>query len=194
MNIAYTSNALPKGKIAPKLFLLYVAFASMIMFFSAFCSALIVRKGDYRQAWSDIILPNEFLYSTVIILLSSITIQLAYKYLADKAKFTLYGLATIVLSLVFVALQYKGWLTLQERQIFFNGNPSGSYIYVISLMHGLHYVGGIIALLVLFFKYKKLDSINNVAQSNFNILTQYWHFIGLIWVALYLFFKFIIYK
>lgn len=181
------------SRIHPKLFLLYLSFGSMVMLFSAFCSALIVRKGDIRQSWIDTPLPSAFLYSTIIIIVSSLTIHFAYKSIEDKMKFSFYSILTLVLALVFVYFQWMGWTELQSKNIFLSGNPSGSYIYVISWVHGLHYLGGIIALTILIFKFRKIHiEVGN--KMSFNILMQYWHFIGLVWVFLYLFFKFIIYK
>jgi cytochrome c oxidase subunit 3 len=194
MSQATNLNQTINGRIHPKLFLLYLSFGSMLMLFSAFCSALIVRKGDTRQAWIELPLPNAFLYSTFIIIVSSITMHYAYKFIESKQKFILWSTLTLVLSLVFVGLQWKGWSDLQSMQIFLNGNPAGSFIYVISWVHGLHYLGGIIALTLLILKLRKLVVIGAEQKMGLNILMQYWHFIGLVWVSLYLFFKFIIYK
>ena len=181
------------GRIHPKLFLLYLSFGSMIMLFSAFCSALIVRKGDIRQTWLDSPLPLSFLYSTLIIVISSVTIHLAYKYITVKTKFILFSSLTLILALLFVFFQLMGWNELQSKNILLSGNPSGSYIYVITWLHGLHYIGGIIVLTILILKLRKIQ-IETTQKMSFNILMQYWHFIGVVWVFLYIFFKFIIYK
>lgn len=193
MNQVKNMNQNINGRIHPKLFLLYLSFGSMLMLFSAFCSALIVRKGDIRQAWIELPLPSAFLYSTFIIIISSITIHLAYKYIETKQKFIMWSCLTLILSFVFVGLQLKGWNDLQSMQIFLNGNPSGSFIYVISWIHGLHYLGGILALLLIILNFRR-STIGIEQKMTFNILMQYWHFIGLVWISLYLFFKFIIYK
>ncbi len=193
MNQVKNMNQNVNGRIHPKLFLLYLSFGSMLMLFSAFCSALIVRKGDIRQAWIELPLPSAFLYSTFIIIISSITIHLAYKYIETKQKFIMWSCFTLILSFVFVGLQLKGWKDLQSMHIFLNGNPSGSFIYVISWIHGLHYLGGILAFLLIILNFRR-STIGIEQKMTFNILMQYWHFIGLVWVSLYLFFKFIIYK
>lgn len=193
MNQVTNMNQNVNGRIHPKLFLLYLSFGSMLMLFSAFCSALIVRKGDIRQAWIELPLPSAFLYSTFIIIISSVTIHLAYKYIETKQKFIMWSCFTLILSFVFVGLQLKGWNDLQSMQIFLNGNPSGSFIYVISWIHGLHYLGGILAFLLIILNFRR-STIGIEQKMTFNILMQYWHFIGLVWISLYLFFKFIIYK
>jgi cytochrome c oxidase subunit 3 len=186
-------NQNTNGRIHPKLFLLYLSFGSMIMLFSAFCSALIVRKGDVRQAWLEVPLPDTFLYSTLIIIVSSVTIHFAYKFIESRQKFVIWSFITLVLALVFVGLQFKGWMDLQTKQVFLSGNPAGSFIYVISWLHGLHYLGGIVALILIILNFRK-KKIDESKKMGMNILMQYWHFIGLVWVLLYLFFKFIIYK
>jgi cytochrome c oxidase subunit III len=186
-------NQNTNGRIHPKLFLLYLSFGSMIMLFSAFCSALIVRKGDVRQAWLEVPLPDTFLYSTLIIIVSSVTIHFAYKFIESRQKFVIWSFITLVLALVFVGLQFKGWMDLQTKQVFLSGNPAGSFIYVISWLHGLHYLGGIVALILIILNFRK-KKIDESKKMGMNILMQYWHFIGLVWVLLYLFFKFIIYN
>lgn len=193
MNQATNIHNNINGRIHPKLFLLYLSFGSMVMLFSAFCSALIVRKGDIRQAWIELPLPSAFLYSTLIIIVSSFTIHFAYKFIETKPKFILWSSFTFILALVFVGLQWKGWNDLQSMNIFLNGNPSGSFIYVISWVHALHYIGGLLAFLLIILNFRKI-TIGADQKMTFNILMQYWHFIGLVWVSLYLFFKFIIYK
>lgn len=180
-----------KYKIHPKMFLLYLGIASMIMFFSAFSSALIVKRGDIKN-WQDVFLPSMFIYSTVVILISSFTIQMALKYIHTSSKFQFYSWLTLVLAVLFLFLQWMGWNQLKSMNVFYVGNPSGSYIYFISFIHGFHYILGIAALFLLIRAYAKGNMETN--SLNFKILTHYWHFIGLVWVYLFILFKFIIYK
>lgn len=184
-------------KIHPKMFALYLGMGSMFMLFTALASALIVKKGDFRH-WEPVVLPSLFLISTIIIAISSITIQIANNAL-DSGKsnvFRLNSILTFALSLLFVLFQYLGWKQLMSNNVMLNGNPSGSYIYVISGFHGFHYFIGILVLLlilVLNFSKNPYKSSSN-AKLHFSMLTQYWHFIGLVWVFIFLFFKFVIYK
>jgi cytochrome c oxidase subunit 3 len=181
-----------KYKIHPKMFLLYIAMASMIMFFSSLTSAVIVKRGDIKH-WQEVLLPGIFFISTIVIAISSFTIQMAKISLEDKAKFQFYSLITLVLSFVFVACQWMGWNQLKAQDVNYVGNPSGSYIYFISFAHAFHYIFGILFLFIL----NRTNSAKSGQASyslNFKILTQYWHFIGIIWVYLFILFKFIIYK
>jgi len=184
-------------KIHPKMFALYLSMGSMVMLFTALASALIVKKGDFKH-WEPVVLPSLFLVSTILIVVSSVFIQLANNALNKDnfSTFKINAIITSLLSIVFVVFQYLGWEQLMDSNIMLNGNPSGSYIYVISGFHGFHYVIGIfILLLILALTYSKSTYKNTSnAKLHFSMLTQYWHFIGLVWVFIYLFFKFVIYK
>lgn len=173
------------------MFLMYLGMASMVMFFSAFSSALIVKRGDIKN-WQDVYLPSMFIFSTLVIIVSSFTIQTAMKNQEDSAKFRLFTLLTLALGIVFLFLQWMGWNQLKTNNILYVGNPSGSYIYFISFVHGFHYVLGILALFILNRQSTKARSES--FELNFKILTHYWHFIGIVWVYLFILFKFIIYK
>lgn len=190
-------------KMHPKKFMLYVSMASMTMLFAALTSALIVKKGD-SQNWQNFKLPTEFFTSTMIIIISSIAIHLAvmaYKKLNFRiSKF--YMFLTLVLSLFFVFYQLKGWDKLKLIGMPFNGNPSGSFVYAISGIHGFHYIFGIFFLLLLYSmtKFSKID-LKFQSKNEYNpdrllyleILESYWHYIGIVWVYLFILFKYVIY-
>lgn len=182
-------------KIHPKMFALYLGMGSMIMFFAAMSSALLVKRGDFAH-WIDVPLPSIFLVSTIVILISSVFIQLAYNKLGENMKlFYVYAVISFFLGSLFIWMQYKGWNELQSKSIFLSGNPSGSYIYLISGFHGFHYIAGILVLFLLIsLQYRSKSLVTETRKLHFNLLTQYWHFIGLVWVYIYLFFKFIIYN
>lgn len=183
-----------QSKIPAKLYMLYLSMGSMIMFFSATFSALIVKKGDTKH-WMDIPMPSTFLFSTIIIIISSVLLELTKKSLGNNSsKFKLFGYLSIISAIIFLLCQYFGWQELQEKQIFYAGHPSGSFVYFISCMHALHYVGGILFLIYLVFSYRKLAAFSDNEILNSKILTQFWHFIGFIWIVIFLFFKFFIYN
>lgn len=173
------------------MFLLYLGMGSMVMLFSSLSSALIVRKGDFKN-WQEVILPINFLWSTIVILISSVTIYLANKAI-DKTNFRLWSMLTLILALIFVFMQYQGWQQLKADGNPFTGHPSGSFIYVISFIHAFHYLMGIGGLIILDRLY---GNRSRVLEYNlyYNILERYWHFIGIVWVYLFILFKFFIYN
>jgi cytochrome c oxidase subunit 3 len=99
---------------------------------------------------------------------------------------------TFVLGLVFTYTQYLGWKELTIQGIYFLGkysNASGSFLYLIAVVHLLHLFGGLIALLITLVK-----SIKNrySAQDYLGIELSaiYWHFLDLLWIYLFLFLYF----
>ena len=164
------------------MFALYLSMGSMVMLFTALASALIVKKGDFKH-WEPVELPSLFLVSTFLIIISSIFIQLANNALSKNNlnSFKWNTIITSLLSIVFVIFQYLGWKQLMSNNILLNGNPSGSYIYVISGFHGFHYVIGIFILILILTLINSKNEYKNTsnAKLHFSMLTQYWHFIGL---------------
>lgn len=93
---------------------------------------------------------------------------------------------TAVLSIVFFIGQYEAWGALVDRDVFFVGNPSGSFLYVISGLHAFHLISGLIFILIMLFsafKYK-VHSKNMVKME---MCTTYWHFLDGLWVYLFIF-------
>jgi cytochrome c oxidase subunit III len=173
--------------------MLYLAMGSMVMLFAAFTSAYVVRqqKGD----WMLFDMPRIFYISTAVILLSSVTMNWA---LSSAKKNDFAGLKrasgiTLLLGIAFVFCQVMGWQVLYSQKIVFAGkysNASGSFFYVLTLMHLLHLVGGIIALFVVWIKstQQKYSSENLLGV---RLSAIFWHFLDLLWIYLFLFLLFV---
>ena len=189
MNVALAENKY-RNKIHPHKFALMVACASMVMMFAALTSAYIVRQAQGN--WLEFQLPVAFLFSTMVILLSSVTLQFAYfSFLKEKAA-TYKGLLgiTFILGLAFLVLQYQGWLGLFDIGVEFNGNPSGSFVYVISGLHAMHILAGIAVLFVaLVHAYSLKFQVTNVRKRRLELTLIFWHFLGFLWIYLFLFFQ-----
>ena len=101
---------------------------------------------------------------------------------------------TLISGVLFVVSQYSGAMELYENGVFFTGkghNASGSYFYLISFVHLLHLAGGLIALLVVFFNAWK-GRYNSENLLGLQVCSTYWHFLGGMWIYLYVFFRMII--
>ena len=175
--------------VNPKVFTMWLFIVSIIMLFAAFTSAYLVRKAEGN--WVEFDLPNLFYYSTVVLLASSASMHFAYL-AAKKDQFNALRLSisiTFVLGLVFLIMQFYGWIQLVEKNVFFVGNPSGSFVYVLSGLHGLHLISGLIVLLVALVAAFRLK-INAKELTQIKICTTYWHFLDALWVYLFLFLVF----
>ena len=175
--------------INPLKFTLWLIIISIIMMFAAFTSAYIVRKEEGN--WLEFSLPNNLLINTIILIVSSVCMQLAYtaarKDNLNQLKVFLAG--TLVLGIAFLVGQWQAWGNLVNNRVFFGGvdaNPSGSFLYVLTGVHGFHLVTGLIFVLIVLvssFQFK----VHSKNLLRIELCTIYWHFLGGLWVYLYLF-------
>ena len=128
--------------------LLWVGMGSIAMFFAGLTSAYIVRKAEGN--WTEFILPEWFWYSTITIILRSAVLILAkQKIKKDKSVFSLV-LSVFLLGGLFSYFQLNGWEELTNQGVYLTGegsNVAGSFLYVLTLSHLAHLIGGLIALL-----------------------------------------------
>lgn len=182
------------GKVHPKKFSLWLLLLGVLMLFAGLTSAYIVRKGDGN--WFDFQVPSVFLYSTIIVLLSSVSMFFAFKSAKDDEIERIHiGLAiTVFLGISFVITQYLGWQALQDQGLFFvnpkEGNKiSASFFIVLAGVHLVHIIGGIFYLSYTLFRSLQLK-IHRKATLLIEMCNTYWHFVGFLWVYLYLFLYF----
>ncbi len=186
MNIALTNN---NTRLQAKNFGLWIALAGITMMFVALTSAYIVRRSAGN--WLEFRLPNMFFISTVVILLSSMALELSYRsFLAGKEKvYRLWLTITLILGILFCVAQYEGWQQLYEIGIPLTGNPSGAFIYAISGLHVAHVTGGVLALIIATYHAYSLPYFVSAQRKNrFKMVLQYWHYVDILWVYLILFF------
>jgi cytochrome c oxidase subunit 3 len=170
----------------PKKFALWLFIVTVIMIFAALTSAYIVRQADGN--WVIFELPDLFLVTTIIILASSGTMHWAYMSV-KKDNFESAKLAiaiTTVLGIGFLAGQYLAWGELVKDNVHFVGNPSGSFVYVISGLHGLHIVGGVVFLIVVMVSIFRLK-VHSRKYLRVEMCATYWHFLDGLWLYLFIF-------
>jgi cytochrome c oxidase subunit 3 len=178
-------------RIHPYKFTLWVAMGSITMMFAGLTSAYIVKRNQAN--WAMLELPVIFWYSTAAILLSSVMLYLGVKAFKERrlSRYrTLISLTTL-LGTLFLILQVIGFYQFGKQDIKLVGagsNPSYSFLLAIASLHGLHVLGGVIALLVLFGKALS-TKYRNYSSIPIEVAATYWHFVGLLWVYLILFFN-----
>ena len=178
----------PKKPLAmhPKKFAMWLFMGSILMLFASWTSAYIVRQAEGNWLYFD--LPSLFYYTTGIIVFSSVTMQSAYfaarKGRVDRLKNLL--ALTAVLGIIFLVGQILAWSELVKNSVYLVGNPSGSFVYVITGFHGLHIVSAIIFLLVVLNSAAK-KRIGSANMAQMEMCTTYWHFLGGLWVYLFIF-------
>lgn len=177
-----------RSKIHPHKLALWVGCASLLMMFAALTSAYIVRQSAGN--WLEFTLPEVFKYSTATIILSSIVLHGSYIAFKKENELGYKGLLVLasLLGVVFLGLQYQGWLQMMESGVPFTLNPSGDFVYVISWLHAAHVVGGIAILAVAMIHAFGLPfRITPKRKLRFELSLTYWHFVDALWVYLFFF-------
>ena len=170
----------------PKKFIMWLFIVSIIMLFAAMTSAYLVRRAEGN--WLEYTIPAVFSYSTAVLIFSSLTMQLAL-WAAKKDRFGLMRLAisiTFVAGIIFLYMQFQGWVQLVDQKVFFVGNPAGSFMYVFTGLHAFHLISGLI---VLVFALKAAFQLTIHAKSldQIEIASTYWHFLDVLWLYLFAF-------
>lgn len=179
----------PRRGTHPLKFILWLFMVSISMIFAAFTSAYIVRRGDGN--WLIFELPQLFWISTAVIVLSSITMHIAYLS-AKKDNLSTMRISLIIttlLGIVFMVTQYLGWQELQSNGIFLGGkdsNPAGSFVYVISGVHAFHVVSGVVFLIITLIQGLRYK-IHSKQMITMSLCTSYWHYLDILWVYLFVF-------
>ncbi len=178
-----------KKRMHPHKFTLWLGLGSIIMMFAGMTSAYIVKRNQAN--WQGFDLPKVFWYSTIAILISSLTIHLAVKAFKNRemAKYRQLITVTTILGIAFIVLQIMGFYDLNYRGIKLIGqgsNAAGSFLFVIAALHMLHLVGGIVVLVVMFVKAFGGKS-RNYSPVPVEMTATYWHFVDVLWIYLFVF-------
>tara|TARA_B100000927_G_C16331320_1_gene415423 strand:+ start:169 stop:753 length:585 start_codon:yes stop_codon:yes gene_type:complete len=183
-------DELETKQVRAKKMMLWVGMISISMTFAGLTSAYVVSSS--RADWLDKFqIPSAFTISTFLILLSSVTFYLAKKFLIKKKirKTELFTLFTFGLGLLFVYFQFKGFGDIINQGYYFTGAESSittSFLYVLVLLHLAHLFSGLIVLLVVFYQLQK-GRYSGLKTLGFELAHLFWHFLGVLWIYLYLF-------
>lgn len=162
---------------------LWLAFAVMIMLFASFTSAYIVRStGD---DWVNLQVPSMIWLNTVLLLLSSVTVELARRRFNQwkPIAFKKWMWVTAILGSGFLIGQVLAWNQLAAQGIYVSSHPHSSFFYVLTSVHAVHLLGGIGALvyvLVLATRYRLTPGDSSSPE----LSATYWHFVDLLWIYL----------
>jgi len=156
------------------------------MMFTAFTSAYLVKMSDGN--WPELELPVSMWSNTIVLLVSSGTMHWslvsARKDNMDQLRTGLWF--TLGLGVAFLIGQYISWTDLVAAGIFFVGNPAESFIYVLTGMHGVHLISGLVYLIfVLVASYR--FRVHSRKITMLEMCSTYWHFLGGLWLYLFIF-------
>ena len=177
------------NKIHPHKLLMYIAIGSMTMMFAGWISAYMVREGQGR--WEHVHLPTAFYVSTALILLGSISIHMAVRSFKKRnfGQYKLFLTTTVILGISFLVSQYLGFSEMYNAMgITLNGNnAAGEFTYVIPFVHGVHVLGGIVALLIVFLSTTLRRRKRIYSSTGIELVSIYWHFVDALWIYIFIF-------
>ncbi|WP_266205406.1 cytochrome c oxidase subunit 3 [Pontibacter kalidii] len=186
-------------RMHPIRMLLYLSMVGIGVLFFVLVVAF-ARTGGFPPGQFD--LPKFFSISTIILLFSSYTISKVPRFYKQEKlkKMARYLGATLGLGLLFIGAQLIGWNEMTKTGVYFSDKSSGTYLYLISALHILHLLGGIIFLSFMVFKtiYVNSDAVRSLVfirdpfrRLQLSMLNSYWHFLDFLWLGLYLVLLFI---
>lgn len=167
----------------PLKFALWLFIVSFVMVFASLTSAYIVKRSEGN--WLEFELPNAFYISTAILIISSLTMQFAY-ISAKKDNFLNLKLslwATFLLGTAFLFFQLKAFGQLVDMKVFLVGNAAGGFIYIISGLHGIHILGGLVFVLIMILRAFQ-EKIHGKNLLWIEMCATFWHFLDGLWLYL----------
>jgi cytochrome c oxidase subunit 3 len=189
---------------------LVLAMSSIVMLFVSFTTAYVVRKAgavwdpasnDYISNWIPLTLPLRILLlNTGILLLSSTTLEIARRRAAQDVALApiadIPGIrvndnhllpwlwATILLGAAFLCGQVYAWRLLELSNHGFASNPSSSFFFILTGVHAVHLLGGVIALMYAGITqlFRKPPETRRIVL---DVTAWYWHFMGFLWFYIF---------
>lgn len=177
------------NSVLSKKMILWIFIITIVMLFGAWTSAYIVSKSEGR--WLVFPMPNMMLYSTIALLVSSVTMHFAYKsaQVDNLERLKIFLFITFALAFVFMFLQYASFKELISNEIYFTGKTSSvssQYLYSLTFFHALHIVAGIVFLFLTLIKSIRKD-IHSKNMLTLELCATFWHFLDGLWLYLYIF-------
>ena len=168
----------------------WLAIASIVMLFTALASAYVVRSASAND-WVPLVVPRALWFSSAFIIVSSVTMEIARRHLNthNDRGYRLWLANTLVLGIGFVVAQFMAWRHLARQGVYMASNPHSSFFYLFTGAHGLHVLGGILALVYLLVRtsQKTLSVEGELRRTGAaDAAAVYWHFLDGLWICLFL--------
>ena len=170
---------LPPAYLGLKIFLAVVTVVFSLLIVSY---AGRMEMGDWRPLQEPWLLwPN-----SAVLILSSIALHWAVVSArrGDSDGLRLGLLAGGALAAVFLVGQLAAWRQLIALGYFASSNPANAFFYLITGMHGVHLIGGLVAWIRTMVKLRRGDEIARVGASA-ELCAIYWHFLLAVWLILF---------
>lgn len=169
---------------------MWLGLASIAMLFFALTSAYILRQYNGLTSaasdWQPIQMPSALWLTTAVILLSSVSFEIARRALKKNQyeKFKSWISLTTVLGFAFLVGQVIAWRQLAAQGIYLKSNPHSSFFYLLTALHAVHLLGGMMVLTYVMVSALRLR-IGVKKRLAVEITSLYWHFMDGLWLYLF---------
>ncbi|HZU11096.1 MAG TPA: cytochrome c oxidase subunit 3 [Pseudacidobacterium sp.] len=203
----------PNGRRGPRELLsryrlgLFFALAGDLVFFITLVSAFFVRQNaghfdvrdNYVSDWHPLAIPPILWINTAVLLLSSLTMEMARRHLFHEIdvmeewlglgrpavrRAAPWLIGTAVLGALFLTGQWMAWQQLASQGLFFATSQNSHFFYLVTATHGLHLLLGIIALAVALCALFLLRKVE-LRQIAVDCTAWYWHTMGAFWIFIF---------
>ncbi len=159
---------------------IWMFLTTVTMLFAAFTSSYIIRRAS--ADWQEIVPPPILWLNTLVLIGSSSSLVLAQRGLrrSHAVSFRTYLVLSCLLGIGFLIGQIVCWVQLSRQGIFLPTNPHSSFFYILTGLHGLHLLGGVMALVYGTMKTWSADSVR--MDHLFRVSSIYWHFMAGLWL------------
>lgn len=185
-------NYMEEEKFIPNKYRLgmWIALLAIVMTFAGLIGAYIVVAVNKQLEWRPFDLPYQVWFSTIVIIASSFTFELAKRAINDEKQdlFRRWLITTTVLGAVFISSQLLAWFALVQRGVYLSSNPYAGFFYILTAIHAVHLLGGILALGYLFLITKKNTYSPDLLyqrQVYTGVIGLYWHTMDGLWLVLF---------
>jgi len=153
--------------------------------FSLMTAAFFMRQSS--PDWRTPPMPGVLLLNTLTLVASSVTIQMAHFAAMRGARERLEAwlVASAALSLLFVLGQLWAWRELIAAGVYAAGNPANAFFYLLTGAHGLHLIGGLVALAGVIGRAWR-ERTPATLSTSVELCATYWHFLLIVWLLLFL--------
>ena len=163
----------------------WLVIAGVVMFFAAISSAMVVRRQT-GEDWTGVILPDVLWVSSVLLVVSSVTFELARLQLrkGTLSRLRIWVAATAILGAGFLIAQYLGWSELHNQGIYIGSTPGSAFFYLFTGAHALHLLGGMLVLAYVTLRtwsYRPWPTRAPAIEAS----ALYWHFMDALWLYLF---------
>ena len=175
-----SSFPISKGQIG-----LWILLTAIVMLFAGLTSAYIVLRGV--PAWQNIALPSLLWPNTVILLLSSVAIDISRRAVrrGDLQSMKRWLVLSGILGLAFLIGQLAAWRQLLNAGVYLPSTLQSSFFYILSGLHGVHLLGGVIAMAVVMVKAIQ-HKLTASEHEPLKLCALYWHVMDALWIYLFL--------